>query len=51
MKYNNETLIDYCNLNNIVLIKTYDKLNKESYIEGNVFIMNVKIVSIKILDS
>lgn len=34
MKYNNETLIEHCNLKNIILLKTYDKLNRESYIEG-----------------
>lgn len=35
MKYNNETLIEHCNLNNITLLKSYDKINRESYIEGN----------------
>ena len=34
MKFNNETLIDYCNNNDIQLLKNYDKINRESYIEG-----------------
>jgi hypothetical protein len=34
MKFNNETLIYYCNNNDIQLLKNYDKINRESYIEG-----------------
>jgi hypothetical protein len=35
MKYNNETLVDYCNENNISLIKPCenDKINRESYLD------------------
>ena len=34
MKFNNETLIEYCNTNNITLLKSYENINRESYIEG-----------------
>jgi hypothetical protein len=34
MKYNNETLVEYCNTNNIVLLKNYENIKRESYIEG-----------------
>jgi hypothetical protein len=34
MKFNNETLIQYCNTNNINLLKSYENINRESYIEG-----------------
>ena len=34
MKFNNETLIEYCNTNKITLLKSYEKINRESYIEG-----------------
>lgn len=34
MKFNSETLIDYCKINNIILLKKYDNINRESYIEG-----------------
>jgi hypothetical protein len=34
MKFNNETLIEYCNKNNINLLKSYENVNRESYIEG-----------------
>jgi hypothetical protein len=34
MKYNNETLVEYCKTNNIVLLKNYEKIKRESYIEG-----------------
>jgi hypothetical protein len=34
MKFNKETLIEYCNTNNIILLNTYENINRESYIEG-----------------
>jgi hypothetical protein len=34
MKFNSETLIEYCNTNNITLLKSYENINRESYIEG-----------------
>jgi hypothetical protein len=34
MKYNNETLIEYCNTNNIILLMICENVNRESYIEG-----------------
>ncbi len=34
MKFNTKTLIEYCDLNNINLLKTYETVNRESYIEG-----------------
>ena len=34
MKFNSETLIEYCNTNNITLLKSYDNINRYSYIEG-----------------
>jgi len=34
MKFNTETLIEYCNTNRITLLKSYDKINRESFIEG-----------------
>jgi hypothetical protein len=34
MKFNNETLIEYCNTNNITLLRSYENINRESYIEG-----------------
>jgi len=37
MKYNNQTLIEYCNNNKIILCNDYSsvKINRESYIEGS----------------
>jgi len=37
MRYTNETLIEYCNENNIQLNNNYEneKINRESYIDGN----------------
>ena len=35
MKFNNKTLIEYCNNNNITLLNKYENINRESYIEGN----------------
>lgn len=38
MRYTTDTLIDYCNNNNVALIENYNdncKLNRESYIQGN----------------
>lgn len=34
MKFNSETLKDYCNKNKISLLKSYENINRESYIEG-----------------
>jgi hypothetical protein len=34
MKFNNETLIEYCNINKITLLRSYENINRESYIEG-----------------
>jgi hypothetical protein len=34
MKFNNETLIEYCNTNKITLLQSYENVNRESYIEG-----------------
>ena len=34
MKFNSETLIVYCNTNKITLLKSYDNINRDSYIEG-----------------
>ena len=34
MKFNSETLVEHCNLHNITLLKTYEKINRETYIEG-----------------
>lgn len=34
MRFNSETLIEYCNLNNVNLLKTYENINRENYIEG-----------------
>jgi hypothetical protein len=34
MRFNNETLIEYCNANNIALLRSHDNINRESYIEG-----------------
>lgn len=34
MKFINEILLEHCNLNNIILLKTYETVNRESYIEG-----------------
>lgn len=34
MFYNAVTLLEYCKNNNIQLLKNYDKINRESYIEG-----------------
>jgi hypothetical protein len=34
MKFNSGTLIEYCNTNNITLLKSYENINRESYIEG-----------------
>ena len=34
MKFNSETLIEYCNTNKITLLKSYEKINRESHIEG-----------------
>jgi DNA-directed RNA polymerase subunit RPC12/RpoP len=33
MKYNSDTLLKYCNENNISLINDYSNINRESYIE------------------
>ena len=34
MRYNNEGLIEYCNINNITLLQSYENIKRESYIEG-----------------
>jgi len=34
MKYNSKTLIEYCNTNIITLLKSYENINRDSYIEG-----------------
>ena len=34
MKFNIETHIEYCNINSITLLKSYEKINRGSYIEG-----------------
>jgi hypothetical protein len=34
MKFNNETLNEYCNTSKITLLKSYENINRESYIEG-----------------
>jgi hypothetical protein len=34
MKFNSETLKEYCNTNKIALLKSYENINRESYIEG-----------------
>jgi len=34
MRYNSEGLIEYCSSNNIILLQTYENINRESYIEG-----------------
>lgn len=34
MLYNLESLSEYCNNNNIILLNKYDKVNRDSYIEG-----------------
>lgn len=34
MKFNSDTLIEYCNTNKITLLQTYENINRESYIEG-----------------
>lgn len=48
MFYNSNTLIEYCNKNNIQLLKNYDKIKRDNYIEGKCMI--VKITFIKHLD-
>lgn len=35
MKFNSESLIEYCDTNKVYLLKSYENINRESYIEGN----------------
>jgi len=44
MKYNNQKLIEYCTINNILLMNEYkdSKINRESYIEGKCVTDNCK---------
>jgi len=34
MKFNNETLIEYCKTNNIILLKSHENVSRDSYIQG-----------------
>ena len=36
MKYNSDTLLTYCNENNISLINEYANINRESHIEFSI---------------
>lgn len=40
MKFNSETLIEHCNLHNITLLKTYENINRTTYIEGKCIYKN-----------
>ena len=46
MIYNKELLIKYCAENSVILDKEYDKVNRDTRIEGNV-LMIVIIILIK----